>query len=101
MRVLHLFANWKWTGPAEPAVALAAALSGRGHEVHFACGREVGTLPNDVANEARSRGLSPILDFRLGKHRHPIYDSMDRRALRRRAWQYRTHLRTTRGSTSL
>ncbi len=23
MRILHLFANWKWTGPAEPAVNLA------------------------------------------------------------------------------
>lgn len=82
MRVLHLFANWKWTGPAEPAVALVAALAARGHDVHFACGREVGTLPNEVANEALARGLTPILDLHLGKHRHPIYDRMDRRALR-------------------
>jgi glycosyltransferase involved in cell wall biosynthesis len=82
VRVLHLFANWKWTGPAEPAVALVAALAARGHDVHFACGREVGTLPNEVANEARARGLAPILDLHLGKHRHPIYDRMDRRALR-------------------
>ncbi len=82
MRILHLFANWKWTGPAEPAVALVAALAARGHDVHFACGREVGTLPNEVANEARARGLAPILDLHLGKHRHPIYDRMDRRALR-------------------
>jgi L-malate glycosyltransferase len=82
VRLLHLFANWKWTGPAEPAVALAATLASRGHDVEFACGREVGTLPNDVANEARARGLSPILDLHLGKHRHPIYDRMDRRALK-------------------
>jgi glycosyltransferase involved in cell wall biosynthesis len=82
VRVLHLFANWKWTGPAEPAVALVAALATRGHDVHLACGREVGTLPNEVANEARARGLTPILDLHLGKHRHPIYDRMDRRALR-------------------
>ena len=82
MRVLHLFANWKWTGPAEPAVALAASLASRGHDVRFACGREVGTLPNEVANEARARGLAPIAGLRLGKHRHPIYDGMDRRAMR-------------------
>lgn len=82
MRILHLFANWKWTGPAEPAVALAAALAARGHEVQFACGREVGTLPNEVANEARARGLAPITSMHLGKHRHPIYDPLDRRALR-------------------
>ncbi len=82
MKLLHLFANWKWTGPAEPAVNLAATLAERGHEVHFACGREVKNLPNHVANEARLRKLSPILGLRLGKHRHPIYDPIDRRALR-------------------
>ncbi len=82
MRVLHLFANWKWTGPAEPAVNLASTLKKRGHDVRFACGREVRPLPNHVANEARSRGLDAILSLRLGKHRHPIYDPIDRRALR-------------------
>lgn len=82
MRILHLFANWKWTGPAEPAVNLAASLAARGHDVHLACGREVGTAPNYVANEAAARGLEPIRSLRLGKHRHPIYDPIDRRALR-------------------
>jgi len=82
VRVLHLFANWKWTGPAEPAVALAASLASRGHDVHFACGREVGTLPNEVANEAVARGLTLVPGLHLGKHRHPIYDPLDRRALR-------------------
>jgi len=83
VKLLHLFANWKWTGPAEPAVALAATLAGRGHDVRFACGREVGTLPNEVANELRARGVQPNLDFRLGKHRHPIYDRLDRSAMRK------------------
>lgn len=82
MRILHLFANWKWTGPAEPALNLAKTLRARKHEVHFACGREVRPLPNFVANEARNRGFDPILSLRLGKHRHPIYDPIDRRALR-------------------
>ncbi len=82
MRILHLFANWKWTGPAEPALNLAWTLRSRGHDVHFACGREVRPMPNFIANEARSRGLDPIVSLRLGKHRHPIYDPIDRRALR-------------------
>lgn len=84
MRILHLFANWKWTGPAEPAVNLAAQLRQRGHTVDFFCGREVEPLPNDVADEARRRGLEPRLDLRLGKHRNPIWDALDRRTLR--AW---------------
>ena len=61
MRVLHLFANWKWTGPAEPALNLAAALRGRKHDVHFACGREVRPLPNFVANEARTHSTTACL----------------------------------------
>ncbi len=82
MRVLHLFSNWKWTGPAEPAVNLAATLAKQGHDVSFACGREVRPLPNYVANEARTRGIEPDLSMRLGKHRHPLYDRLDRRSLR-------------------
>ena len=83
MRVLHLFANWKWTGPAEPAVNLAATLAARGHDVQFACGSGPPLLPNDVAEEAHRRGLEPIVDLHLGKHRHPLYDPLDRRALRK------------------
>jgi glycosyltransferase involved in cell wall biosynthesis len=82
VRILHLFANWKWTGPAEPALNLAWTLRERGHDVHFACGREVSPMPNFVANEARNRSFEPILSMRLGKHRHPIYDPIDRRTLR-------------------
>lgn len=83
MRVLHLFANWKWTGPAEPAANLAATLAQRGHEVHFACGASPKLLPNDVAEEVMKRGLDPLLALHLGKHRNPIYDALDRRALRK------------------
>ena len=38
MRVLHLFSDWKWTGPAEPALHLAIAQRDAGHEVSFICG---------------------------------------------------------------
>lgn len=83
MRILHLFANWKWTGPAEPAVNLAATLRQRGHDVRFACGSGPKLLPNDVAEAAMKRGLDPVRSLRLGKHRNPILDPLDRRALRK------------------
>ena len=35
LRVLHLFANYKWTGPADPAIRAAARLRGLGLDVHF------------------------------------------------------------------
>ena len=71
MRILHLLANWKWTGPAEPAVRLAANLAAR-HDVDFACGRcPHDDLENRVATEVRGAGL-PLLDrFELRKHLEP------------------------------
>ncbi len=36
MKILHLFSDWKWTGPAEPTVILCEALQRRGHRVTFA-----------------------------------------------------------------
>ena len=83
MRVLHLYANWKWTGPAEPAVNLAAALRDRGIEVHFACGRAVEGLENEIEAALADRDIAPTGDLRLGKHRNPFFDPLDRRALRK------------------
>ena len=57
MRILHLYANWKWTGPAEPAVNLAAGQRRQGHEVLFVPGRAVKGLDNLIARHARERGL--------------------------------------------
>ena len=37
MKILHIFSNWKWTGPAEHALNMAAAHLKSGHEVTFAC----------------------------------------------------------------
>ena len=36
MRILHLFANYKWTGPADPAIRLAAEQRRAGADVSFA-----------------------------------------------------------------
>ncbi len=83
MRVLHLFSNWKWTGPAEPALNLAAALRAPGHEVFFACGRPVKGCDNLVARAARDRGIEPVLRFRLNKHHHPIDNRHDLKRLPR------------------
>jgi glycosyltransferase involved in cell wall biosynthesis len=36
MKILHLFSDWKWTGPAEPVLDLCKALEKRGHDVTLA-----------------------------------------------------------------
>ncbi len=81
MRILHAFSNWKWTGPAEPAVRLAAMLALR-HSVDFACGRcPYPDLENRVRVEAERHGLEVLSGLRLQKHLHPISGVRDVRRL--------------------
>jgi len=86
--VLHLFSNCKWTGPAEPALNLCLALRRRGVDAQFACAPEAGSSINKIVETARDRGIEPVLEFRLNKHRNPMHNMMDRRALRRRLDAY-------------
>lgn len=83
MRVLHLFSNAKWTGPAEPALNLCVALRRAGVEADFACAPDAGKSINKVVETARDRGIEPILRFGLRKHRNPLFNWLDARALRR------------------
>lgn len=81
LRVLHLFSNCKWTGPAEPALNLCVALRARGIEADFACAPDAGSSINKVVETARDRGIEPILRFSLSKHTHLLKDFWDKRAL--------------------
>jgi glycosyltransferase involved in cell wall biosynthesis len=67
LKIFHIIANARWTGPADPAVSLAAGLKRRGHRVHLAC-RPNGSL---VSN-ATASGLSPITHFNLGVSANPV-----------------------------
>lgn len=82
-RVLHLFSNAKWTGPAEPALNVCVRLRGLGVRTEFACSPASGNSVNKVVETARARGVEPILDMRLDKHRHLLHNWLDRRRLRR------------------
>jgi glycosyltransferase involved in cell wall biosynthesis len=85
LRVLHLFSNYKWTGPAEPAHALAVGLQGMGLEVVFRSSAYTkGDARNHVAERGAARGLAPVLDLDLSKHRKPWRDWRDARRLRAR-----------------
>lgn len=83
IRVLHLFSNSKWTGPAEPAVNLCRALLERGVQVSFACAPRAGSGFNRVQAEARGHGLEPLTFLRLFKHQKLVRNWLDVRALRR------------------
>lgn len=81
MKVLHLFSNSKWTGPAEPALNLCVALRALGVEADFACAPGSPRFPNRIVETARARGIEPLLQFRLDKHHHPLWNWRDARAL--------------------
>jgi len=69
MKILHIFSNWKWTGPAEHALNMALAHTRSGHKVTFAC---AAPPPEDrehaIAAHAENAGIIPVTRFRLNKH---------------------------------
>lgn len=81
MRVLHLFSNCKWTGPAEPALNLCISLRALGVDADFACAPDAGKSTNMVVEMARARGVEPVLDFHLYKHPDFFHTLADRRTL--------------------
>ena len=82
MHVLHLFSNWKWTGPAEPAVNLAAQCTLSDMDVTFLCGRPDPERNFRLAEIAFERGLHVETPLILSKHRRLIGDMADVRRLR-------------------
>jgi glycosyltransferase involved in cell wall biosynthesis len=78
LRVLHLFSNYKWTGPAEPALTLAAGLHAAGVDVVFrSSGYTKGHRTNHVLERGTERGFPPVTDLSLSKHRAFWRDAPD------------------------
>lgn len=67
VKILHLFANWKWTGPAEPALSVAAVQS-RDHEVLFVSGQSPDGQASRIQPHVDERGVASVSGFRLSKH---------------------------------
>lgn len=67
MKILHLFGDWKWTGPAEPTLDLCLGLRERWEEVFLACIAPPNDASQSLAAKARERGLTPITSFHLNK----------------------------------
>jgi glycosyltransferase involved in cell wall biosynthesis len=82
-RVLHLFANYKWTGPADPAIRTAARLRALGVDVAFA---QAGFVhrggEHRVAEELWRWRLPVVTGLELRKHFHIASLRRDVQALR-------------------
>lgn len=84
LRVLHLFANYKWTGPADPAIRAAARLRSLGVDVRFA--QAQWTHPggsHDIAAQLWRWRVPVVTGMELRKHFHVPSLLRDIAALRR------------------
>lgn len=83
VRVLHLFANYKWTGPADPAIRAAARLRARGVDVAFALAGYVHRGgEHHMAEQLSAWNVPVIAGLALRKHFHVPSLLRDVRALR-------------------
>lgn len=83
MKILHLFSNWKWTGPAEPAINLCGALAARYDLMLIHGSPPDASYGNAVHEQANARGITTIPGFRLNKHLNLWHDVADARKLRK------------------
>ncbi len=63
--VLHTYADYKWTGPSEPLLAMLRELGARGWPVSLACMRDVPEEPRTLPRTARQAGITVQDDFGL------------------------------------
>jgi glycosyltransferase involved in cell wall biosynthesis len=73
LKIVHLLASHKWTGPAEGVVTLCRDLKNHGHDVRLFC------TPNPrrlLADQAVRRGVTPETELWLAP-KHPVLTIMD------------------------
>ena len=82
MRVLHLFGDWKWTGPAEPTLDLCLELRARGIDARLLCPPAAADASTNLPAAARERGLEPIHGLRFNRRLNLLDNLSDIAALR-------------------
>ncbi len=65
MKILHLFSDWKWTGPAEPTVILCETLQRRGHHVTLAYRSPPVEAEDSIAKRIQEKCFQGTVRFRL------------------------------------
>jgi len=91
VKILHLFANWKWTGPAEPALS-TAALQAESHEVVFVSGEGKNGEGSKIAPHVQARGVTSVDGFHLSKHARFRANRDDVRRLAGLLHEFRPHI---------
>jgi len=83
VKILHLFSDWKWTGPAEPVLTLCKELENRAHQVTLAYRKPPLPVEDSLEKRVRHAGVRATDQFHLDhvlKPSHPgsfIYNLQD------------------------
>jgi glycosyltransferase involved in cell wall biosynthesis len=77
MKVLNLYSNWKWTGPAEHALATAQYFFKKGYDLTFACAHPPVEVEDSLIQRARKTGVPLVNGFYLNKHMHVWQNAHD------------------------
>ena len=89
MKLIHLFSNWRWTGPAEPVTNLVSALHHSDWDVTFSFGQERRAVKKGILYNAQQRGIPIRHGLLLQKHSNILSDYFDSRRLR--SWLHNDH----------
>ena len=83
MKVLHVTADWKWTGPAEPMLNAILGLRARGHQVDLACPPAPDGYSGALLERAAERSVEPAHLLGRGQGYLPVRDARELVRLRR------------------
>jgi len=67
MKILHLFSDWKWTGPSEPILNLCKGLEKRGHEVTLAYQKPPLPVEDSLEKRVLKEGVKATDQFYLNR----------------------------------
>jgi glycosyltransferase involved in cell wall biosynthesis len=65
LKILHLFSDWKWTGPTEPVLNLCKELERRGHEVILAYQKPPFSVEDSFEKKILKEGVKSTSQFHL------------------------------------
>lgn len=67
MKILHLFSDWKWTGPSEPIVNLCKELKRRGHEVTLGYRKPPFPVEDSLERRVKEKKIHATDQFHLNR----------------------------------
>ncbi len=69
LKILHLYSDWRWTGPAEPVVQMCMGLINKGHNVILAYRKPPIKTDNiTIHQKVKELGIPSITDFCLDRY---------------------------------